>query len=653
MCVALIGAALLTALAAPAVASAAPRRAVLAFLPVNEHPPKGTPPAPSILDELDERQALSLGLTGASQGRYSQGQALLDMTQGTRVSAPTYKPARTPDLTFYPTGGGGLFQGWLDTWTRARTAPADIVPGLLAQSVPGGAAYAGVSGRTQIEALAAANEAGRVPVASLGRAADVAQRTERLLATHRFVVAGLPTGAAGAQALDQLIRHRTPDELLIVLQTPPGVRAPQLLPTGVLGLGGPAALTSESTHLEGVIAGIDLAPTVLRWLGVRVPKEMKGQPIRVEGARDAAALQSLSDRLKVVGPRRIPALLTLLAAWLTLGLLLAIFLDRPGARLALRVGGLAFLWVLPVLLLTAALHPPRTTEMVLVTATTLVLAFVTDRLVPWPRAPMVPGLLAVALYAIDLAHGSDLIIRSLLGPNPRFGSRYYGLGNELEATLPVLLFVGLAALLDRRGRSRGTALAFGLASLFLGVVVGSGRLGADVGGVITVGAGAAVATLLMLPGPITKRAVGAAILVPALGLVGLAAMDLVTGGDSHFTRTVLHAQGEGALQDIVVRRYELAFQQLERGLMPFATLIAVLTIAYAIRYRERVFAPLEGRPAWSAAFAGSLASSVAGALFNDSGPVLLVFGIFAAGMALAYVRGDARLAGDVRRRGGR
>ena len=130
------------------------------------------------------------------------------------------------------------------------------------------------------------------------------------------------------------------------------------------------------------------------------------------------------------------------------------------------------------------------------------LAALTDRLVAlaararWSRRSS--GSLA---YIVDLARGSPLIIRSLLGPNPLFGSRFYGIGNELEATLPVLLF-------DRPRRAAATGAGaraapsrrFAGGGLVLGVAIGSGRLGADVGGVITVGAGAAVAALLMLPG---------------------------------------------------------------------------------------------------------------------------------------------------------
>jgi hypothetical protein len=107
---------------------------------------------------------------------------------------------------------------------------------------------------------------------------------------------------------------------------------------------------------------------------------------------------------------------------------------------------------------------------------------------------------------------------------------------------------------------------------------------------------------------------------------------------------VLHAHGNNALSDIVVRRYELAFNALKRGLMPFATAIAALTLAYGIKYRERIYAPLAGSDVWRAALAGSVAAGVAGSLSNDSGPLLLVISTFALVAATAYIRGDPRLA---------
>ena len=80
--------------------------------------------------------------------------------------------------------------------------------------------------------------------------------------------------------------------------------------------------------------------------------------------------------------------------------------------------------------------------------------------------------------------------------------------------------------------------------------------------------------------------------------------------------------------------------------MPAATIIAILGIAVAVRRRERVLAPVDGDPAWRALLAGLVAAGVAGAVFNDSGPVLLLFEAFFAASAVLYLRGDPRLARD-------
>jgi len=80
--------------------------------------------------------------------------------------------------------------------------------------------------------------------------------------------------------------------------------------------------------------------------------------------------------------------------------------------------------------------------------------------------------------------------------------------------------------------------------------------------------------------------------------------------------------------------------------MPLLTLIALLAAAYALRYRERIYAPLRGSPSWTAALAGGLTASVIGALFNDSGPILLAFGVFVLACATSYIRGDPALARD-------
>jgi hypothetical protein len=77
--------------------------------------------------------------------------------------------------------------------------------------------------------------------------------------------------------------------------------------------------------------------------------------------------------------------------------------------------------------------------------------------------------------------------------------------------------------------------------------------------------------------------------------------------------------------------------------MPFATGIAVLAVIYCMRYRRRIYDAIHDDPPWQAAMYGSLAAAIAGTLFNDSGPLLLLFGTFVLVIVSAYLRGDPGL----------
>ena len=640
-------------LAVPAGASAAERAAprptaLIALLPVDlDQPPPGVL-RPSVAALIDGHPELALGMVSATQSGYSPQQALLDISAGTRTSRGTYSPTEPPEMSLLaipppdpvrldavPTG---LIVNWLAAVSRAESAPADIVPGLLASSIPGRAGYAGIVGESNQQALVAATRAGVVRSVSLGRGDDVAVRARTLLRRNRLVVALLPPGYDGDRQLDQLIAARRPGELLIAMEDPPPFTGPQLLWAGIAGLGpADAGFTSATTHIDGVVAAIDVLPTILRHLGRPVPDAVRGQPIRIAGARDADALRALDERLSAVGSRRIPALETFLLTWLGVVLLAGILRDRQGVRFGLRIGGLALMWLPALLLLSAALAPSEQAELFLIAGGSFALALATDRLLPWPRGPAVPTCVALVAYTVDLANHSHLVIRSLLGPSPRSGSRFYGLGNELEIALTIVLLVGLAALLRSRGRTRGNALAFALGGVALAAVVGSGRLGADVGGIFTIAGGAAVATLLLLPGGVTRRALALAVLAPLAGLAALAVLDLATSGDGHFTRTVLHGSASDQLNTFQ-RRYELAWSIVSNGFAPLLTLLCALAVAYALVHRDRVYTTIRGDAVWRAALGGGLAAAISGSLFNDSGPMLLFIGIVALTFVTAYLR---------------
>ncbi len=359
----------------------------------------------------------------------------------------------------------------------------------------------------------------------------------------------------------------------------------------------------------------------------------------------APTLRALKARLVVIDPRRLAALGWLVLAW---GLLLGAarlpirHKDRPRRTAwALRIGAIAMLWAPVAVLLPAALEPSRTVEFALIVATCFALGALTDLLLPWPRAPLAPAVAAVATLTVDALAGTQLLMRSLLGPSPAFGARFYGIGNELKSGLAVLVFTAVAAALYPCLRSRGAAATMACAGIVLAIVEGSARIGAGVGGVILVSAGGAVATVMLLPGTLNRKRLLIVMAAPVLGLIALAAIDLATAhGSGHFTGSVLDARSAGDIRDIIVRRSSAAWDELKNHLMPLATLLALIASFIAVRRRDRVLAPVASDPVWLAAFAGGLTSGVIGALTEDSGPVLLVVAVGVLGCVISYLWGS-------------
>ncbi|HEU5143204.1 MAG TPA: hypothetical protein VFU04_08615 [Solirubrobacterales bacterium] len=396
----------------------------------------------------------------------------------------------------------------------------------------------------------------------------------------------------------------------------------------------------------------------------------EGDPLAV--VRDAAP----DDRLWDVAGRRGPVVGVAWLVWL--GVFAVAFLgDRERAgRLAAKLLALSLAYLPLVLLVGAALEPGVGQERLLVAAGCPALAAVTvasfgpaalgrpRKAGRWldggigraePRGDVKRGrgyrALAVACAAsvlasaADLVAGSPLIQLSLAGPNPAAGHRYYGIGNELEALLVVLVLVGTGAALTgwagphRRlttpegGRSpmrdarteappAGPAV-FVVVAVVFAFVFAYGRYGADVGAAIVLPLGGAIAAAL-LAGRRDLALWALAVPIPALLL--LAAADLLSGSDAHLTKTVLQANGGGDVLGVVGRRLREAGESFGRPLLLAGLPLVLLSAALVWLRRDRVAAWLRGVPAMRAGMAGALAATAAGTIANDSGALLLELG---------------------------
>lgn len=580
------------------------------------------------IEELGAVPGVAPGVMSAGLGSVPPAQSFLDIGQGNRVNQSLYDSEILPVYV----RNGRLRPGvWTRLRERADDAPADVVPGLLGSTLKAAGFAAASEAADGLAPLIAADERGRIDLVREGTCPDACPR-------------GLTVVRTDLHLFDDLVAGLEEDELLIAFAA--GSRSEQQLwPTAIAGAGFDGNLTSDSTRTDGVVLTTDVAPTILEWLGVGRPDEMNGSAIRAEGETDLAAVADLQDRL-ADRPSRAPVVLLPLLAWLALAAAVAAALRGRGARAAFRLFGLACAWAPSVLLAAAALDAGELVSALMMGLGAPALAAATAVLVPGFGGLALACAVTVGVHAIDVVAGSPYTSLSVLGPNPGGGVRFFGIGNELEATLTTLTLIGTGAWLTARGSvDRRTAAAWflGIAALAT-LAFAPGRFGADVGAAIVLGSGGATAAVLALRLP-RGLAIGLVVGGGALALGALLLIDLAFGG-AHLSRSVLGAGEAGALADVLERRLSLMANTFLHPVYPELLAVAALLLAVGFARRDAVRGWFGAAWAARCGFLGALAGVLIGTLANDSGTVLLVIGTIFLGAGAAFAWGNRRAGAD-------
>ncbi|MBS1860212.1 MAG: hypothetical protein JSS68_00730 [Actinobacteria bacterium] len=560
-------------------------------------------PATTTVAEL-AGAGFSPGLMSAGLGTVTPEQTYLDIGAGNRVFNSLYGRELPP----MPPRRARRCPAWFaEAVSRAETAPDEIEPGLLVEKLKEGGV--GVSG-------------GGPSACPLGITGP-SEASPPLGAPGRHgALEVLDASLAGAAAL---ARRGGADALVIAIAAPTG-KSPEPIPIGIAGRCFDGDLTSDTTRTDGYVTSTDIGPTILTYFGLPIPSAMIGQPIRSEGSVDPAGIESRGARMAVVGSRRAPVIGWSLLAWV-LALGLVVLLARGLAPVAVRLIGLSVVYLPVLLLVGSALEPARYPEMLLVMAGTPLLAALTLVALRDYRALAVASAITVGAYALDAIAGSPLSALSLLGPNPALGIRFYGIGNELEALLSVLIVggigAGLAGFAPRLSPGR-CAIVFLVVGLFFAGIFASGEFGADVGAAVDFPIGVAVAALVITGG--RRRWILLVILVPLVVLALLALADLLTGANSHFTRSVLDAGGLHSLGDTAQRRLEQTARSFVRPILLVALPVVAIGVLIAVLRRATLASWVREVPAMRAALIGAVVATVVATVANDSGALLLEIG---------------------------
>ena len=426
----------------------------------------------------------------------------------------------------------------------------------------------------------------------------------------------------------------------------------------VLGATGPAIrgtyadamLGSRSTRQPGLVQTTDLAPTVLRLLGVGYPTTFVGSwivPVEVGIGTPAERLRAHTDRDAAA------QMITPYTVWFFGGLTLLQLLVYAGALIGLRrtaSTGLArarvlgwlhrvcvWLACVPVATFPANLVPWWRSDAPFTVLVATVAAIATGIAVvaltgPWRGRRLGPlgfvGAVTAGVLAVDVFSGSRLMISSLMGLQPLVAGRFYGFGNvafAVFATGAVLLATGLADALLRAGR-RALALVVvvvvGTAAI---VVDGTPGLGSDFGGPLAMVP--AFAVLVVLVGRLRsswRLGVGIGLATVAV-VVGLALLDWLRPAEerTHLGRFV-DAASNGEAWQVVGRKLEQNLDLLLGSVggplvLVVAALVAVAVLRPATLRLSALLETYDRAPALRPGLLAMLVLLVLGSLLNDSG----------------------------------
>jgi hypothetical protein len=370
------------------------------------------------------------------------------------------------------------------------------------------------------------------------------------------------------------------------------------------------------------VTNADVAPTVLRFFGLKVPGEMDGQAIRTVPASPAPFdlhrrhLEQRRIRFPIgVG---VIALVSLLGILAVATLAVASVRGRVPGRVGVSMRFLALCGAaLPIPLMLGGLLPRFTYAVVvpfLVVLTVLLALLALLGRWPGPLGPFfLLGALGLAVLVFDCLLGWRALRIPLAGGTMFDGVRFYGIPNAfIGLLLASALFVAM-----RLPVLPGTAVLFA-AGLFGGLP----GLGTNVGASIPLFVAAGLWPVLRTRGRVGLREV---IEVGAVVLVGtavvLAANRYLPGSPTHLTRYVQRTGGDASSAlGTIRRRAGVTFGQIAQTpavLIPLLGLPVVLGVVLASR--GAIARGLAVEAGWRHVLIAVVAASIVAFVVNDTG----------------------------------
>lgn len=410
-------------------------------------------------------------------------------------------------------------------------------------------------------------------------------------------------------------------------------------------------VSSSTTQRDGIVAHVDIAPTILHALELEKADEMVGFPFVVTSNHERWTwlydeVQAAAN-VYLMRPKLLYCYVVLLMIGLLLGLAVAIYpAPRIGRFIAVLL--LATLVAPPILLYFSIVFQ---LERALVIVTLFIMISVICATLIYRlnvyRALTLLSLATVLLLCVDGMLGSQWMKRSVLGYDAMIGARYYGIGNEYAGVLigaAVLLVSLFAHFLYERYPKQVMLLS---CLLFVTIIIYllMPTLGTNAGAAIAATVTFGIAGLRMFAGKLLREVhwQRLVLIVMTLGIVAFVGLWLANKGSSHshIGRAMqLVTSGElDAIGAIISRKLSMNWHLI--GVSSWSkVLVTSLIVIAAIVLRPRgVFAEWQtSLPMLMYGFSAIAIGAIVILLVNDSGIVAAATMIIYAAVPMLLIK---------------
>jgi len=463
--------------------------------------------------------------------------------------------------------------------------------------------------------------------------------------------------------LYNLVQDLNPDSDLLIMLSPAPTREQNrlrnlMVPIILWGKGiEPGILTSATTRREGIIANLDILPTILSTLNLDSRYHLVGRPAVSQTTKyeTLACLTNMNHDMHFIystRPTLVRGYIFLQIIILAIAMVMIFFIPRFLSYLKIP---LLFLMSVPFALLLVGLFPIISlniyTAIVLSIAFSLVaISLFFERLKTKSYNHVLSPFILIGLVTslailIDLSLGASLMQRSTLGYDALAGARYYGLGNEYMGVLIGASIIGISGLLDKFKTNKyvlGISSIYLLATVYL---IASPNWGSNLGGTIAAVMGFSYLIYQLSMKRITIPQIAAAGVFGSAFVLLLAILDSTRdiNAQSHFgrTATMVLADGFQPLYEIIIRKVDMNIRLIRYTIWSRVFLLGMAALIIIVFFKP-IYLIQKLKDNFSQIYHGLFAiilASIIALLANDSGIVAAATMLIYAVAPLLYLGG--------------